>query len=162
MAGQTAQKQSADPSPSSRNQTTLIIIAVLAILVALAAAGYFVQKKSNGETSKITEKTTQVKTENGKITITEGEVPKNFPSDITVYKGTQVITSTEAKDGISLTLKTTDSVKKAATFYKDDLAKNGWKKITSDTLKGSYLITAKKGDRELVLTVSVDKEDKKR
>lgn len=163
MADDSAPNQSLNTQLTSRNKALIIIIVVLVILAILAAAGYFVRQKSDEQISKSSEKNGQasVETENGKVMIKEGEMPKNFPTDVAAYKGAQVITSTEAEDGVSLTLKTADSVEKVTNFYKNGLSKNGWNAIKTNTLEGSSLITAKKGDRELVLTVSTDKEDNK-
>ena len=102
-----------------------------------------------------------VETDKGKLTVGEDEVPKSFPSDITVYPGAKVVGTAETSTDVSLQLKTGDSVSKAYDFYKDDLAKNGWTISSSATYSGSSLVMAQKGSKLVTLTVATDESDNK-
>ncbi len=171
MLEQKAQNQLSKPSFNSGSNTLTIIAVVVAILVILALSGYFVQRKSTQDSVEKASngtvaiqdngKKTTIETDDGEITIGQGEIPKSFPPDVTVYKSAEVQATTEAEDSISITLKTPDSISKITSFYKNDLTKNGWGSITSNTLEGSSLITAKKDERELVITATVDEQDNK-
>lgn len=168
MADQSAPDQSVT-FIRHQNNPWLIITAVVVILVILAGAGYFVQRKSqettNGKKAQMEnggeDQKATIETENGQVVIKEGELTEKFPTDVAQYKGAQVVKSTEAADGISAIFKTGDSIKKAADFYKKDLAKEGWKNISTKTGGGSTLITAEKDKRKLILTVVTDEKDKK-
>lgn len=171
MAERSAQKQTSIIAAGSNNRTVLIIAVVIAVLVIFGVLGYLIQTKSTKEMSEATEqngqtsadtkngqKQTTVETENGKIIIKEGEAPTNFPSDLTIYKDAKIERSTEAKDELSVILKTSDSVSKVTKFYEDDLKDSEWESVETNTMKGSSLITAKKGAQRLVITVTTDKE----
>lgn len=170
MVGQSAQSRSSTSSNTYGNKTLTIIAVVIVVWVILALAGYFVQIKSNetiidkatnGDGIQNNGKKSTIDTNDGKITIGQGEIPKSFPLDVSVYEGVEVQETTEAENGVSITLKTSDSISKVTNFYKKDLAKKGWKGVTSSTFEGSSLITAKKGNRELVISVTIDELDNK-
>ena len=165
MAGETAQNKTSFLS-NPQNKVALTIIFVLGVLVILAAGGYLVQKKSTLDTKKSKESMTNgqngskttVKTQDGKMTISENEVPKSFPSDVTIYKNSKAKSSTEASDGISVTLVTSDSISTVSNFYQKDLTKNGWTVEKKDILKDNSLIVAKKGKRQFILTTTVGQD----
>ena len=165
MAGGTAQNKTSLLS-NPQNKVVLIIIFVLGVLVILTAGGFLVQNKSTLDTQKSKESMTNgqngskttVKTQGGKITISENKVPKSFPSDVTVYKNSKPKSSTEATDGISVTLTTSDSISTVTNFYQKDLTTNGWTVERKDILKDNSLITAKKDKRQFILTTKVGQD----
>ena len=164
MAGQSAPKPTEVITSPSKKKTLLIIAVAFVIIVTLALGGYFVKLNSTGPdlTNKSmtnAQKETTVNTENGKIIIKEGELPKDFPKDITIYKNSKVERSTEGQEGTVVILTTSDSVAKVTEFYKGDLKKNGWNSIESSSIEGSSLIKAKKDERQLVITVIIDEKD---
>lgn len=175
MPEQAAQPKPSNPTSSSGNKTLMIIIIVVVVLIVLGAAGYFLQQKSS---EKATEKAIEdatgadvdvseggdkvtIETDEGKVTVGKNEVPDSFPSDITVYSGAEVTGTTETSEGVSLLLTTSDSVEKVNSFYKADLAKNGWTISSSSIVTDSALITAEKGSKSLIVTVGPDKESGK-
>lgn len=175
MAEQSAQAQPKTSSaPPSKNKNLLIVIIVIAILV-LLGGGYFVQQQfAEKSAEKTIEQATgadvdvseggdkvTIETDEGKVTIGKNEVPDNFPSDIAIYNGSEVTGTSETTDGVSVILKTSDSVSTVNNFYKDDLAKNGWKITLSSTAEGSSVISAEKGEKSVIITISVDNEDGK-
>lgn len=165
------------PSPSSGNKTILIVIGVVVVLGILGGAGYYLQQRSSetaaekaiedaaGGNAKVDiseggDKVT-IETDEGKVTTSESSVPDSFPSSITIYQGSEVAGSTEAEEGVTLLLKTSDSTSKAFSFYKSDLAKNGWKVTSSSTIEENSLITAEKGEEGALITIATDEEDGK-
>ena len=166
MAGQSAQNSKEIITSPSKKKTLSVIAAVFVVLVILALSGYFVKQSSTnskGDTGNKTEaqKQTTVSTQEGDITIKEGELPKDFPDDIAIYENAKVERSTESNSGTSVILQTSDSVGKVTSFYNDNLKSNGWNSIQSSTIEGSSLITAEKDVRQLVITVVInEKADK--
>jgi hypothetical protein len=173
MADKAAQNKSSITKTGSNRRTILIIGAIIVILIIFGAVGYFIQTKStqeisegNGKEGTTTEakngqKQTTVNTKEGKITIKEGEAPTNFPSDVTIYKNANVSRSSEAENELSIILESSDSVAEVKKFYEADLKKNEWTSIESNTMEGSSLITAKKGNRQIIIATTVDDETKK-
>ena len=159
---------------SSGNKKTLIVVAVIVLLVILGGVSYFLQQKSSERAAeKVIEDATggkvdisdggkkvTIETDEGKITVEQNEIPKNFPSDVPVYSGAEVITSSESGDNFTLTLKTNDSVSKVSDFYKTDLADKGWILSNPIDLSGSTAITATKDNRELNVIITPDTNGK--
>ena len=166
MTGKTAQVPAEIITSPSNKRTLLIIVVVVVVLALFALAGIFVNQSSESSSSATvnmpeTKKQTTVKTENGELTIKEGELPKNIPKDITIYKGSKVKRSSEGKEGVVITLQTTDSVGKVTEFYREDLKKNEWNSIESNIIEGSSLLTANKDDRQLAITVVINEKEGK-
>ena len=161
MAGESAQNSKETITSPSKKRTLSILAIVFVILLVLVLSGYFVKQNSTnleGSDNDMTEaqKQTTVSTQEGDITIREGELPKNFPDDITIYENSRVERSTESKSGTSVILQTSDSVSKVTSFYNKNLKTKGWESIQSSTIEGSSLITAKKDVRQLVITVVIN------
>lgn len=163
MAGQSAQNSKEIITSPSKKRTLSITAAVFVVLVVLALSGYFVKQSStnpegNDGNRTDAQKQTTVSTQEGDITIKEGELPKDFPNDIAIYENSKVERSTESNNGTSVILQTSDSVSKVTNFYKDNLKSNDWKSIQSSTIEGSSLITAEKDVRQLVITVVINEK----
>ena len=159
MAGISAQNSKEIITSPSKNRTLAIVAAVFIILVILALSGYFVKQSStNTESNNMTniQMQTTVSTQEGDITIKEGELPKDFPKDIAIYENAKVERSTESNRGTAVILQTSDSVGKVTSFYNDNLKNNDWKSIQSSTIEGSSFITAEKDIRQLVITVIIN------
>lgn len=99
------------------------------------------------------------------LTVGNAKLPDGFPSDVPVYKPSDVITSLKTKEGYNVTLVTADSSTQVSDFYKSKLAENGWSSSDSEvnfgTLSGQ---TYTKGDQQLVVIITNDpnsKTDKK-
>ena len=166
MADQSAQNSKEIITTPSKKRTLFIVTTVFVALVVLALSGYFVKQNStnlDGASENMTEaqKQTTVITQNGDITIKEGELPNNFPDDVTIYENSKVERSTESKNGTSVILQTSDSVNKVTSFYNKNLRDKKWESVKSSTIEGSSLITAEKGVRKLVITVFINEKDGK-
>ena len=159
---------------SSENKTTLIVIVVIVVLVILGGIGYFVQQSvAERSAEKAIEDVTEgkvdiseggnkvtIETDKGKLTVGQNGIPENFPSDVSVYSGSEVITSSESGGNFTLTLKSSDSVSKVSDFYKTNLADKGWTLGNPVDFSGSTTITATKNGRELNVVITPDNDGK--
>lgn len=170
MADSTAQNQASNLI-LTKNKTVVIIIIVVVILVTLASAGFYVRQNTNSNTSnskgsngvniKVDGNKKTIQTNNGDVVISEGELPTNIPKDVSIYKNSEIEKSTQEKDGVTITLKSSDSVTDIANFYKKDLEKNGWREVKIQNFNGSSIVTAKKSERLAFVTISKEKDGSK-
>lgn len=163
MADKAAQNSKEIITTTSKKRTLFVITTVFIALVVLALAGYFVKQNSTdldgtSENMTVAQKQTTVTTQNGDIIIKEGELPSNFPNDVTIYENSKVERSTESKNGTSVILQTSDSVSKVTNFYNKNLKDKEWESVKSSTIEGSSLITAEKDVRKLVITVVINEK----
>ena len=174
MADQSAQNKSSTITSNPSNRPKLLIAVVILALLLLGTAGFFIKSNTVKEIVDSTNQSTSsknndkngnnqviVETENGKIEIKKGEIPKSFPDDIAIYKGSVIGTTTEKNAESSIELKTTDKVSTVADFYKDNLKKNGWKEVKTYSEKGSVLLTVEKDGITAILVITTDKSDNK-
>lgn len=167
-----------EPTPPKKESSSKLITIVVIVVVVLGVLGIgsFVALRFFAEktTEKAIEQTTggkvnisddgdkvTIETDEGKATIGKNEVPDSFPSDITVYSGSEVISTTETDNSVAITLKTSDSVSTSFDFYKSDLKKKGWAESSSATYQGSSILSSRKGDKQVVVTVTTDPSDDK-
>ena len=154
-------------SPGSSNKNLIILVVIIVLFLLGGGAYYMYQQSSERAAEKKIEEATggkvniewdkeTIETDQGKVTTSKSEVPESFPSDVTVYKGSEVTGSTETEEGVTLMLATSDSVKQISDFYNADLKSNNWKITATSNLEGSTLITAEKGDTALLITVAPD------
>jgi len=164
--------ENSNQKKSSGNKTTLIILVVIAVLILLGGVGYFLQQKSAEKTAeKVIEDATggkvdiseggnkvTIETDEGKLTVGQNQIPDNFPSDVPVYTGAEVITSSESGDNFTLALKSTDTVSKVSDYYNGEVKSNGWTIANSSNIAGSTSITATKDGRQLNIVITKDTE----
>lgn len=116
-------------------------------------------------------------TENGKFEIkddegssfsfgSESKLPDDFPTDVPVYSGAKVASSSRINDSKSgelsflVVLSTPDDAKKVMAFYNDKLKGNGWAiEATYDSTYGSS-VTASKSERSLAVYIYENKQEK--
>lgn len=88
------------------------------------------------------------KNNEGEFSYEEGKLPASFPKDFPVYPKAKLTSSwyskTDKGNGVSVAWETSDSVNKVAEFYKDKLAKDGWKVSNSFDGEGSSTISFEK------------------
>jgi hypothetical protein len=180
----------------STNPLVFVGVGCLVLLVVLGIAGsiimkFFAKRVGMGILSNVIESKTGVKTnisdlEQGKMTFTDnktgekvdigtGKIPDTFPKEFPVYPGTKVTSSLSGaasgkNNGFWLTLSTADSVDKVSGWYKDQLAKNGWKiesnytandtmteAVTKTGWSGSLAITGSSGkETQIVIILGQD------
>ena len=77
------------------------------------------------------------------------ELPADFPADVPLYPGAEVIQSRiSADEGTTVTLSVGDDVGKVVSFYADGLAAEGWSTDIKRTPDGS-VIFADKAERQV-------------
>lgn len=123
--------------------------------------------------------------EQGKMTFTDtktgaqvnvgsGQIPDTFPKDFPVYPGAKVTSSLAGaqagkNNGFWLTLSTPDSVDKVTSFYKTQLAANGWtvestftanntltESVTKTGWSGSLAVTSENNQTQMVIILGQD------
>src|SRR3990167_11097261 len=106
----------------SKNKFLTLIIGITVILVLIGAGWYYfsqssterdAEKKLEAETGgkvNIEGDKVTIETDQGTVTTSKTQAPENFPSDVAIYKGAQITGSTDAVDGVTLMLSTSDSV----------------------------------------------------
>jgi hypothetical protein len=85
-------------------------------------------------------------------------LPGDFPKDVPVYPGATVMSSVNSKDGVMLTLQTTDAAEKVDAFYVKNLKDQGWNSETSMKTPQGTNYGNKKEKRSL--NVSINGGDK--
>jgi len=80
-------------------------------------------------------------------------LPKDFPSDVPIYRGATVLTAVEMQGKYNVTLKTTDSIQQVFSFYEDKLKTGGWKIGATMGSKQTKLLNATKGTGSLMVVV---------
>ncbi len=175
----TENKSSSTPKSSSNTKVIILVVAIVGAVIVVGAVGSFVfglvgKKTAETITEKAVEQATggkvdisadgkkvTIETDEGKVTVGTNKVPDSFPSDITVYKGSEVVATAEANGDVTLQLKTSDSVSKVNTFYKGDLSKNGWSQTSATDYLGTSTITSEKGGRIASVVIATDEADNK-
>jgi hypothetical protein len=95
----------------------------------------------------------------GKATIdyNSGKPITDYPSDTPLYQAKSILDMKNAeKNTRSVTLETTDAADKIADFYKTELASKGWESKATMNMGAMTMITANKGNRELVVQITSD------
>jgi hypothetical protein len=129
-------------------------------------------EKSTGQKADVSAdgKTVSVKTGDGTMAASgEGTIklPADFPSDVFVYPDAKITFSTStpanAADGTKasfmLAYTVNPSVADVVAKYNEEMSKNGWTKETEANY-GAMMINFKKGNKEILLTVSDSQGDK--
>jgi hypothetical protein len=95
---------------------------------------------------------------NPEAVLAEGVIPEGFPSDVPVYPGAEIGPSmTTPGLGVFATFGTGDAVEPILTYYRTELAKNGWSVV--DTPAGDG-IDGTKGGRALQVRARRDEESR--
>jgi hypothetical protein len=112
-----------------------------------------------------------VRTDKGEAEIETGAaLPKNWPSDMPVYRPGKIIGSSSIKGqgddvSLSLALETSDSVDKVKEFYQSGLPNNAWEisETSTSALEGeeAAVFTAAKEKRSGVITIAKTKDKEK-
>ena len=125
-----------------------------AVETKLAREGVNATVDSSGE--KVT-----VQTKDGTTVVAGGKgatVPENFPKDIYVYEGANIIGSVSVPNGFSLVMETDDSADKVLGTIKSKMTSLGWKEeMTMNQAKNS-IVTYKKGQRTAAVNINADKK----
>jgi hypothetical protein len=82
------------------------------------------------------------------------EIPEGFPKDVPIYPDAKVVGSMLAGGRGMVTLQTGDDPGKAASFYRENLAKEGWSIVSEMNLGGQQVLAVEKGDRNGAVQIS--------
>lgn len=99
-----------------------------------------------------------IETEEGTFTAGKQELPDNFPSDLPVYSGAAIASTASGPEGLAVTLTTQDSAKEVSTFYKNELADNGWEITQTVTLENATVYGFQKGSIEGTVAITESEE----
>jgi hypothetical protein len=87
------------------------------------------------------------------------KLPANFPRDIPIYPGaTPQGAFARPEEGMVVNLRSQDSVDEAYEFYALELEAEDWEISSEMNLGGQRMLTAVKGERQAMITVTGDKE----
>ncbi len=96
------------------------------------------------------------KTEEGAFSLSTGEgteIPKDFPSDVLVYRPSKVGSAMNMSEGQSIALTTSDDSKKVEEAYKREMATKGWAEEASINMGTQTMLAYKKDDRIANITI---------
>ncbi|MEQ8168419.1 MAG: hypothetical protein ABRQ38_05950 [Candidatus Eremiobacterota bacterium] len=91
------------------------------------------------------------------ISFNNGEIPKDFPSDVPIYPKSKVLVSINYSDKHvnTLSLETDDKISQIEKFYKKELASKGWKIEKVFSTDKSVMFTGSKKNRTAGIAVTV-------
>lgn len=78
-----------------------------------------------------------VETEAGKFTAGKNEIPENFPQDLPLYPGAEIVQTISGTEAVSVVLSTGDTVSEAADYYKLKLTENDWTLVSTTTIENA-------------------------
>jgi hypothetical protein len=85
------------------------------------------------------------------------ELPTDFPADVPLYPGAEVVQSRiSADEGTTVTFSVGDDVEKVVSFYADSLAAEGWSTDTKKGPEGSVIFADKTERRVGIMVRSTD------
>lgn len=94
---------------------------------------------------------------------TNAKMPDGFPSDVPIYKPSDVIaSSSRANETYGVSLLTSDSLQKVSDFYTSELPKQGWKSSDSASqlnFAGGSVQTLTKGNQSLGVILASDNKN---
>ena len=83
----------------------------------------------------------------------QAEVPSDFPDDVHVYEGAEVVMSTETPDGFSLALGVDAPVEDVVKSYLEAMSAAGWTKHMETEMDGGHMMVYGKGDRSVNVAI---------
>lgn len=163
------------------NKVVVIVIVIVVILVVLGIVGSvisgflakkFAEKTTESIISSVTNGSVDVNTknntitingENGTTTIGSQKLPDDFPKDIPVYSGANVLGSVtgDASQGTAMlvTFVTKDSFEQVKRFFDAELPRNGWAKELTTNYENSINYVVTKNGMRLTVVVAPNDED---
>ncbi len=91
------------------------------------------------------------------LSVGNAKVPDGFPSDIPIYKPSDVVLALKTKDGYNVTLATNDSSQTVADYYQSQLPGKGWVKEDNDiAFNANVAQSYTKGESRLVVIIGSD------
>ena len=103
-----------------------------------------------------------IKTQDGVVLGGENaKIPDSFPKDVPVFPGAKptLVTTDTKSEMFSVSLTTADTFENVGTYYKKELAANGWKEEQTMTQSGDQpmqMLTYTKENRSVMVTITRD------
>lgn len=94
-------------------------------------------------------------TEDGSFSLSSGEgiqIPDNFPSDILIYKPSELKATIDTPNGQSLTFATADDVDTVIGAYKREMKAEGWAEKASMNMGQQSMLVYQKSNRAVQIT----------
>lgn len=149
-----------------------LIIFVCLFCVAVSGCGQksYVENKVEKELEKnlggkvdvdVDDNAVEIETEDGGL-LQAGEnvsLPDDFPEDVYICEG-QIMSVAQnlGVAGFQIVIKSSDETQALGEIYKEKLAEQGWEIISTFGMGDAYMISAKKGDRSVTVTIGVDED----
>jgi hypothetical protein len=83
-----------------------------------------------------------------------GSLPADFPKDVPIYAGAQIVSAATTGGTVGAVLSTADTPEKVTDFYKSELEKNGWAKPQAVNAAGTSTMTATKEKRRVSVGIT--------
>jgi maltodextrin utilization protein YvdJ len=102
-----------------------------------------------------------VETEKGKMTVASGksaELPADFPSDVLIFKPSEVAGTIEVGKGSSVMLKTDKDKAAVTSAYKQTMVKNGWTQKAAVDMGEQSILSYEKEQRVANVIISAKHE----
>jgi hypothetical protein len=96
------------------------------------------------------------KTEEGKFTITTGEkteIPKDFPTDVFIYRPSKAIMVMKIPEGYSVALTTQDGRSKVVSAYGREMEAKGWSEEASMNMGPQSMLVYQKNERTANISI---------
>ena len=156
-----------------------VILTILLVLVGCGKkteekiAEKIIEKSIGGKADvDIAKGTMNIETEDGNMSVQTGKsakIPDKFPTDIFVFKPSDVLMAMELPKGYTISLKTGKDVAAVTSAYKKSMTDKGWKQKAAMDLDGKSMffyekekrvthvaISHKDGETNIVLTASTN------
>lgn len=136
-----------------------VVITLLGTLLIFGSIFAFSQfAKQNGVNVDTKNGSVEVKGKDGEsLSLGNAKIPDGFPSDVPIYKPSDVIVGLKVSKGYNVTLTTNDSAQTVADFYKTQLPKNGWTAEDTSAVFNTNVVQAyTKADQTLQVLIGND------
>ena len=150
-------------------KTTTAVVATLCGLVLGAGCGKRVQERmiekaierDTGTKAdvRIGKEGFTAKTDKGQMSVTSGQsarVPENFPADVLVYKGANVVMAMQVGQANSVSLTTPDDMAKVVETYKQEMTARGWSQEAALDMGEQTVLTYRKEGRTTAVAIAKD------
>lgn len=143
------------------SKNTKIILGVIGVLLVLGAARWALTPKMDvSEMSSDTKGEYTIKSDDGETVIKSGgSVPEDFPKDVPIYSGASVVSSVSGLNtgvtGHAVNFETSASVADVIAFYKDGLAKSGWKIVSTYNTNDTQMLVAQKDKMSAMVSATM-------
>ncbi|MFH2046266.1 MAG: hypothetical protein ABIK92_14080 [Pseudomonadota bacterium] len=96
-------------------------------------------------------------TKEGKFSMSMGEsveIPKDFPTDIFIYKPSETVAAIKMPEGFSISLKTGNDITKVTASYQKKMKSEGWSEKASMNFSGQQVLVYEKENRNANISIA--------